>query len=114
MKAIPFLAQAMLAILFAVALAIVGVIPAYAALGFTATTYLFVGTRFWHQTVHDMRRNFDDLDNQRMLTQLSSGSGSMILPMLTVILLWPVAAALAMAIAAAEDHATGPLVRHTQ
>jgi hypothetical protein len=115
-KNIPYLLQALIAVLFVTLFAIfddrvfgVDIVTTAMNIAFACTAYLFVGHAFWSQTIGDMRANFDNIDNQRMLTQLSARSGSMIIPMLTVIIFWFAFALVAAVIATMEDTAKGPL-----
>jgi hypothetical protein len=116
MKNIPYLLQALIALLVVVLFSMlddnifgVDLVTNTFNVAFATTAWLFVGYSYWRQTIADMRANFDDIDNQRMLTQLSSGSGSMLLPMFTVIVGWPVFAFLAFVIAMLDDTVFGPL-----
>lgn len=117
-KNIPYLLQALIAVLLVSAFAVldtkifgIDIITAAMNIAFAITAYLFVGHALWVQTIADMKANFDNIDNQRMLTQLSSHSGSMYIPMFSVIVLWPLFAVLAWVVATMEDTAKGPLTK---
>jgi hypothetical protein len=115
-KNIPFLYRALVALLFVTLFSIfderlfgVDLLTTSFNIAFGIVAWLFVGHAYWRQTVRDMRASFDDPDNLRMLTQLSSHSGSMYIPMLTVIITWPAFALLAAIMAMVEDTVRGPL-----